>query len=123
MSKLLIGILVGAALGAIDGALSGVEDKILLGVVFGSTFKGVLGGVAAGLVAMKTPKHVPIMLGALLVAAAFSQFVAMTATLDGEPDGPKANYWRIMLPGLAVGLITGYAVIRYGRPSRAASSA
>lgn len=66
----------------------------------------------AGLVAMKTTKHVPVFAAALIVAAGFSHFVGMTATLDGTPTGEKVNYW---LPGLAVGLITGYAIVRYGR--------
>lgn len=124
MSKLLIGILAGAVLGAVDGLsalIDGVKGDAFTGVILGSSFKGLFGGLVAGLVAMKTTKHVPVFVAALIVAAGFSHFVGMTATLDGTPTGEKVNYWRIMLPGLAVGLITGYAIVRYGRRPAAAT--
>lgn len=126
MSKLLIGILAGALLGAVDGAtalIDGVKGDVMVGVIIGSTFKGLVGGLVAGFVALKTPKSAPILLAALVVAAAFSHWIGMTATTDGTPDGPKVPYLRIMLPGLAVGLITGYAVVRYGRPYAARPAA
>lgn len=118
MSKLLLGILVGTTLGLIDGLsafLDGVAASAMPMVVVGSAFKGLLGGLAAGLVAQRTPKAVPVLLTGIVVLALVTHPIAGNATLDGTEAGPKVPYWRIMAPGLVVGLITGYACVRYGR--------
>jgi hypothetical protein len=114
MSKVLLGLLLGAILGAIDGASAGFYDAItkdqLLGIVFGSTLKGLLTGVAAGLFARKSCSLGKGILFGLAVGLVLSFLVAVMPAEDG-----KHYYVEIMLPGMALGAVVGFATQRYGR--------
>jgi hypothetical protein len=114
MPKVMLGLLLGAVLGAIDGASAGFYDAItkdqLLGIVFGSTCKGLLTGVAAGLFARKTRSLGKGIVFGLVVGFVLSFLVAMMPAEDG------AHYYvEIILPGMALGAIVGFATQRYGR--------
>lgn len=114
MSKVLLGLLIGAILGAIDGACAGFYDAVqkdqLLGIVIGSTFKGLLTGVAAGLFARKSRSLGKGILFGLVVGLVLSFLVAAMPSPDGQHF-----YVEIILPGMAVGAIVGFATQRYGR--------
>ena len=123
MSKVLLGLLLGAILGAIDGACAGFYDVVsrdeLLGIVIGSTGKGLLTGVAAGLYARKTRS---VGKGVLL---GFAVGLVLSFLVAAMPD-PKGRqlYAEIMLPGMALGAVVGFATQRYGRqPQTTRSSA
>jgi hypothetical protein len=115
MSKILLGLVLGAVLGAIDGACAGFYDAItrdaLLGIVLGSTFKGLVTGVAAGFFAVKTRSLAKGILFGLAVGFALSFAVAAMP----QPDGSHF-YAEIILPGMALGAVVGFATQRYGRP-------
>lgn len=114
VSKVLLGLLLGAVLGAIDGACAGFYDAItrdmLLGIVIGSSFKGLLTGAAAGFFARKTRSLGLGIVFGLVVGLVLSYLVAAMPSPDG-----KHYYVQIMLPGMALGVIVGFATQRYGR--------
>ena len=115
MSKVGLGLLLGALLGAIDGASAGFYDAVakdeLLGIVIGSTGKGLLTGLAAGLFARKSGSLAKGILFGLAVGLVLSWAVAAMP----QPDGSHF-YVEIMLPGMALGAVVGFATQRYGRP-------
>jgi LytS/YehU family sensor histidine kinase len=118
MSKVMLGLLLGAILGAIDGASAGfypfITKEDLVGIVFGSTFKGLLTGLAAGLYARKSRSVGKGLLVGFVVGLLLSFAVAAFPQEDGS------HYWvEIMLPGMALGAVVGFATQRYGRqPAR-----
>ncbi|MCE9595499.1 MAG: hypothetical protein K8S98_15030 [Planctomycetes bacterium] len=118
MSKVLLGLLLGAILGAIDGACAGLYDAItkdqLLGIVLGSTGKGLITGLAAGFFAKRTRSLAKGILFGLAVGFALSFLVAALPSPDG-----KHYYFEIVLPGMALGAIVGFATQRYGLQSPA----
>jgi hypothetical protein len=124
LNRPVLGLLAGAVLGALDGLSSLVSSpevsSQLAGIVVGSTVKGLLAGVIVGAIARKLRSPTASLGVGVLVASALTFPVAyMNATHYGRPD----YYWKIMLPGALVGAIVGFAVMRYGRPPRAASTA
>lgn len=114
MSKVLLGLLLGALLGAIDGACAGFYDAItkdqLLVIVIGSTCKGLLTGMSAGLFAKKTRSLVKGILFGLAIGFVLSWLVAAMPSPDGQH-----YYVEIILPGMALGALVGFATQRYGR--------
>ena len=114
MSKVMLGLLLGAILGAIDGLSAGFYDAVtkdqLLGIVFGSTGKGLLTGLAAGIYARKSRSMGKGILLGFAVGLVLSYLVAAMPGADGQH-----YYVEIMLPGMALGAVVGFATQRYGR--------
>jgi hypothetical protein len=114
MSKLTIGLLVGAVLGFLDGLSAmlfpAVNDLIVL-IVIASTIKGFVTGLLAGFVARRTNNF------ALAIVTGFAVGLALSfAAAVFVPDSAGRHYyWEIMLPGAALGVITGYSSQRFGR--------
>jgi hypothetical protein len=117
MNRITVGILVGGALGILDGLTAWFTPEArpqMVGIVFGSTFKGLVAGALIGLFARKVQS-----LGWTLV---FGTFIGALLAFFIAHMGGK-YYLEIILPGSLVGLLTGYATIRYGRaPSAVAST-
>lgn len=116
MNRIAVGILVGGALGILDGLTAWFTPDArpqMVGIVLGSTFKGLVAGAIIGFFARKVPS-----LGWTLV---FGTFVGAVLAFAVAHMGGK-YYLEIILPGSLVGLLTGYATIRYGRPPSAAPS-
>ncbi len=113
MKKPVFAMVLGGILGAFDGltALASapeVAPQIAI-IVTVSTIKGVIAGLA---IAMFERRVKSLALG-ILFGLAVGFFLAWLITLGGSPD----NFWKVMLPGGAVGLIVGYATYTY-RPDR-----
>lgn len=109
MNRIVLGLLVGAGLGVLDGLTAWFTPEVrkeLLGIVFGSTFKGLVAGLMIGFFALKVNKLAPTLIFGMAVAALFAFLVA---NMQGK------YYFEIMLPGSLVGLLTGYATMRYGK--------
>ena len=109
MNRIAVGILVGGVLGILDGLTAWFTPEArpeIVGIVIGSTVKGLVAGGIIGLFARKVTS-----LGWTL---AFGTFVGALLAFAVAHMGGK-YYLEIMLPGSLVGLLTGYATIRYGR--------
>ena len=120
MRKPVFAMVLGGVLGVFDGLTALVSAPELApeiaGIIIGSMFKGVLTGLAIGLFARKV-RSLPLgILFGLAVASALAYLVTI-----GEPAG---YFWKIMLPGAAVGVIVGYATYTYRvEPGREPQSA
>ena len=110
MNRVTVGVVAGGILGILDGLTSWFTPEVragLTGIVIGSTFKGVVAGALIGLFARRAPGLRWTLFFGTCVGALFAFLVAR---IQGK------YYFEIMLPGSLVGLLTGYATVRYGRP-------
>ena len=109
MNRIAVGVLVGGALGILDGLTAWFTPEArpgILGIVFGSTIKGLLAGAIIGLFARKV--------SSLPWTLAFGTFIGALLAL-GIALSMGKYYLELVLPGSLVGLLTGYATVRYGR--------
>ncbi|MGE5046979.1 MAG: hypothetical protein ACM3PC_00305 [Deltaproteobacteria bacterium] len=114
MNRIVVGILVGGALGILDGLTAWFTPEArpqIIGIVVGSSIKGLVAGAIIGLFARKVTS-----LGWTLL---FGTFVGAVLAFAVAHMGGK-YYLEIILPGSLVGLLTGYATVRYGRAPEAA---
>ncbi len=113
MRKPVFAMLLGGVLGIFDGLTALIsapqEAPNIVGIVIGSTFKGVIAGLVIGLVAQRTQSLAVGVLTGIAVGA----FLAYLVTI-GSP-----YLWEIVLPGSIVGLIVGYATMKYRGPAAA----
>ncbi|MGH9349562.1 MAG: hypothetical protein ACRD26_20110 [Vicinamibacterales bacterium] len=109
MRKTAFAMVLGGILGVFDGltALASAPEVApqIASIVFFSSLKGVIAGVA---IAMFEKKVKSLALG-VIFGLAVGFFLAWLVTLGERPD----YFWKIMLPGGAVGLIVGYATYTY----------
>ncbi len=113
MRKPVFAMLLGGVLGVFDGLTALIsapqEAPNIVGIVIGSTFKGVIAGLVIGLVAQRTKS----MAVGVLTGIAVGAFLAWLVTI-GSP-----YLWEIVLPGSIVGLIVGFATMKYRGPATA----
>ena len=120
MKKPVFAMVLGGVLGVFDGLTALVSAPELApqiaGIVIGSTFKGVVAGLAIGLFARKV-RSLPL---GILFGLAVGSALAYLITIGERPE----YFWKIMLPGAAVGVIVGYATYTYrDEPAREPQSA
>jgi hypothetical protein len=112
MNKILAGLICGLVLGAMDGATAWFypETHSMMGAIMvGSSVKGMVVGILCGWFARKVQSTTwGIVVGAGL-GLAFAFFVAAMDTVNG-----RHPYLEIMMPGFAVGAITGFLTQRVG---------
>lgn len=117
MNKPVFGMLLGGFLGVFDGLsalVSAPETRPdIVGIVIGSTIKGIITGLLIGLFERKV-RSLPLGIAFGLLVGAFLAF--LIARMNGY-------YWQIMLPGILLGVIVGYATHRYGAPPAPAAAA
>ncbi len=110
ISKPMLGLLVGGTLGLLDG-LSGFLypslAPVMSSVITFSLLKGLLAGVCIGYFSRRV-RSVPLgILAGIGIAAVFSLLVILRAGMG--------LFWDIMLPGMLLGMIVGFATQRFGR--------
>lgn len=117
LTKPVLGLAVGGVLGLLDG-LSGFFEPSLApvmgSVITFSLLKGLLAGLATGSVSQRLHSMPAGILAGIGIAAALSLLVILRAGM--------ALFWDIMLPGMLLGGIVGFATQRFGRKGDAAAT-
>jgi hypothetical protein len=113
MSKPMLGVLVGTALGLIDGLsawFSPDARTMMLPIIAGSTVKGLLTGLAAGLLARRSQSMAVGVISGVAIGGALSTIAAI------DQEGHRLE---IILPGMMLGALVGFATQRYPQNIRA----
>lgn len=119
MGKPVFGLILGGVLGIFDGLTAlisapEIKSEILI-IVAGSMVKGLLGGVIIGFIAKKLDNLLLGILTGALVTGVITFFIARMPASNGN-----IYFWEILIPGMIVGLIVGYATQKH-QPKRANS--
>jgi hypothetical protein len=116
-TKPMLGLAVGGTLGLLDG-LSGFFEPSLAAVMGSvitfSLLKGLLTGIATGYVSQRVHSMLLGILAGIGIAAALSLLVILRAGM--------ALFWDIMIPGMLLGMIVGFATQRFGSRSAAVAT-
>lgn len=109
LTKPMLGLAVGGTLGLLDG-LSGFFEPSLApvmgSVITFSLLKGLLAGLATGYVSQKIHSMLLGIVAGVGIAAALSFLVILHAGM--------ALFWDILMPGMLLGAIVGFATQRFG---------
>jgi len=110
VTKPVLGLIVGGGLGLADGLSGFLEPSlapVMTSVITFSMLKGLITGALIGLFATK----VRSMPWGLFVGVAIAALLSLLVVLHAG----MALFWDIMLPGMVIGLIVGFATQRFGR--------
>jgi hypothetical protein len=117
LTKPVLGLTVGGALGLLDG-LSGFFEPSLApvmgSVIAFSLLKGLVAGVVIGYVSQRVHSMLLGVLAGIGIAAGLSLLVILRAGM--------VLFWDIMIPGMLLGLIVGFATQRLGKIAAAAAA-
>jgi hypothetical protein len=123
LTKPVLGLVLGGVLGVFDGLsalVSAPNDPNIkagiVGIVIGSTIKGILTGAIVGWYANRTNSTAAGIGVGLVVGLLLAGLVCALQVMAGQPG----YYWQIMLPGAVLGIIVGYATVRYPAAERTA---
>ena len=118
LTKPVLGLAVGGVLGLLDG-LSGFFEPSLApvmgSVITFSLLKGLAAGITTGYVSQRIHSMLLGILAGIGIAAALSLLVVMHAGM--------ALFWDIMIPGMLLGAVVGFATQRFGRARESATAA
>ncbi len=109
-TKPMIGLAVGGTLGLLDGLSGFLEPSLapLMGsVITFSLLKGLVSGVAIGYFSKRVHSMPLGILAGVVIAAVFSMLLILKAGM--------ALFWDIILPGMLLGVIVGFATQRFGK--------
>lgn len=109
MTKPLLGLIVGGTLGLVDGLSGFLEPSlapVMSSVITFSLLKGLMFGVAIGYVSQRVHARALGVIAGLAIAAALSLLVIWRAGM--------ALFWDILLPGMLLGVIVGFATQKFG---------
>jgi len=110
VTKPVLGLIVGGTLGLMDGLSGFFEPSLgpMMGsVITFSMLKGLVAGVAIGYLSQRVRSIVIGIIAGFAIAAILSLVVVMHAGM--------ALFWDIMLPGMLLGAIVGFATQRWGK--------
>jgi len=117
LSKAMLGLVTGGSLGLLDGLSGFLEPSltpVMTSVIAFSMLKGLLSGLAIGFFSQRV-RSMPLGLFAgMVIAAVLSLLVALKAGMG--------LFWDIMLPGMLLGVIVGFATQKFGRRVEASAS-
>ena len=109
VTKPMLGLAIGGTLGLLDGLSGFLEPSLaplMTSVITFSILKGLLSGITIGYCARKIHSILLGILAGLIIAAGFSFLLVLKSGM--------ALFWDIMLPGMLLGLIVGFATQRFG---------
>jgi hypothetical protein len=110
LSKPFLGLAVGGTLGLLDGLSGFLEPSlapVMSSVITFSLLKGLVAGLVTGYVSQRVHSMVLGILAGIAVATLLSLLVILRAGM--------ALFWDILLPGMLLGAIVGFATQRFGR--------
>ena len=113
LSKPMLGLAVGGTLGLLDGLSGFLEPSlapVMGSVITFSLLKGLLAGIATGYVAERLHS---VAVG--ILAAVLSLLLVLRAGM--------ALFWDILLPGMLLGAIVGFATQRFGKKAESPAAA
>jgi hypothetical protein len=109
ITKPMLGLAVGGALGLLDGLSGFLEPSLapLMGsVITFSLLKGLVSGIAIGYFSQRVRSMTAGIAAGILIAAGLSLLVVLHAGM--------ALFWDILLPGMLLGAIVGFATQKFG---------
>src|SRR6266849_4136291 len=112
VTKPMLGLAVGGTLGLLDGLSGFLEPSlapVMTSVITFSLAKGLVAGVAIGFFSRKVHSMAWGILAGLAIAAVLSLLVILRAGM--------ALFWDILLPGMLLGVIVGFATQKFGKPA------
>ncbi len=112
----MLGLAVGGTLGLLDGLSGFLEPSlapVMGSVITFSLLKGLVAGVAIGYCSQKWRSMMVGIVAGIAIAAVLSLVVVLRAGMS--------LFWDIMLPGMLLGGIVGFATQRFGRVARSAA--
>jgi len=117
VTKPMLGLALGGVLGLLDGLSGFLEPslKLVMGsVITFSLLKGLVSGIAIGYFSQRVRSMIVGVLAGIAIAAALSFLVIWHAGM--------ALFWDILLPGMLLGAIVGFATQRFGRGEKTIAS-
>jgi hypothetical protein len=118
LTKPMLGLAVGGVLGLLDGLSGFFEPSLapLMGSVISfSLLKGLVAGMITGYVSQRVHSMLLGISAGTGIAALLSLLVILRAGM--------ALFWDILLPGMLLGAIVGFATQRFGRVKESAVAA
>lgn len=118
LTKPMLGLAVGGILGLLDGLSGFLEPSlapVMGSVITFSLLKGLVAGMAIGYFSQRVRSMLIGILAGIGIAAALSLLVVLRAGM--------ALFWDIVLPGMLLGAIVGFATQRFGRTTGSAAAA
>jgi hypothetical protein len=118
LTKPMLGLAVGGILGLLDGLSGFFEPSLapLMGsVITFSLLKGLVSGIVTGYVSQRVYSLLVGILAGTGIAGVLSLLVILHAGM--------ALFWDILLPGMLLGAIVGFATQRFGRTKTSAAAA
>ncbi len=109
LSKPMLGLLTGGTLGLLDGLTGFFEPSLapfMTSVITFSMLKGLLAGLAIGFFSQRFHSMPLALFAGIIIAAILSLLVVLRAGMG--------LFWDIMLPGMLLGLIVGFATQKFG---------
>jgi hypothetical protein len=114
LTKPVLGLAVGGTLGLLDGLSGFLEPSlapVMTSVITFSLLKGLVSGAAIGYVSQRFHSMLVGILAGIGIAAALSLLVILRAGM--------ALFWDIMLPGMLLGIVVGFATQKFGKLAEA----
>lgn len=117
LTKPMLGLAAGGTLGLLDGLSGFLEPSlapVMGSVITFSLLKGLLAGIAIGYFSQRV-RSMPVgIFAGITIAAVLSLLVILRAGM--------ALFWDIMLPGMLLGAIVGFATQRFGRSAESVAA-
>ena len=114
LSKPILGLIAGGTLGLLDGLSGFLEPSlasVMTSVITFSMLKGLVAGIAIGFFSQRVHSLYLGLFAGIVIAGILSLLVVLRAGMG--------LFWDIMLPGMALGLIVGFATQKFGSRTKA----
>lgn len=118
LTKPMLGLAVGGTLGLLDGLSGFLEPSlapVMASVITFSLLKGLVAGMAIGYFSQRVRSMLVGIIAGVGIAALLSLLLVLRAGM--------VLFWDIVLPGMLLGAIVGFATQKFGRVPASAVAA